>query len=45
MSSSLRIRLIQLVPPTGLSRGRVDYRICAVDADWTGLRLTRQSSE
>jgi len=28
----------------GLAAGLVDYKICAVDSDWTGLKFTRKRS-
>ena len=29
----------------GLSAGLVDYKICSVDDDWSGLKFTRRSAE
>ena len=29
---------------TGLAAGLVDYKVCAVDADWTGLKFARKKS-
>jgi hypothetical protein len=28
----------------GLAAGLVDYKVCAVDADWSGLKFTRKKS-
>ena len=28
----------------GLDAGLVDYKVCAVDADWTGLKFARKKS-
>ncbi|MHC4515486.1 MAG: PleD family two-component system response regulator [Planctomycetota bacterium] len=33
----------QLVRKTGLATGLVDYKICAIDATWSGLRFARRS--
>lgn len=33
-----------LVRNTGLAAGLVDYKICAVDATWSGLKFTRRKS-
>lgn len=33
------------VRATGLRAGWVDYKICAVDADWTGLKFGRKKSK
>ncbi|MHC4077772.1 MAG: PleD family two-component system response regulator [Planctomycetota bacterium] len=33
----------QLVRKTGLAAGLVDYKICAIDATWSGLRFARRS--
>jgi len=32
------------VRATGLAAGLVDYKICAVDSDWTGLKFARKKS-
>lgn len=32
----------QEIRESGLSRGLVDYKVCAVDADWSGLLFTRR---
>ncbi len=32
----------QEIRETGLARGLVDYKVCAVDADWSGLLFTRR---
>ena len=32
----------QYVRETGLAAGLVDYKICAVDATWSGLLFTRR---
>jgi hypothetical protein len=34
----------QDVRATGLAAGLVDYKICAVDSDWTGLKFARKKS-
>lgn len=34
----------QDVRALGLASGLVDYKICAVDSDWTGLKFTRKKS-
>jgi hypothetical protein len=33
----------QVVREIGLGSGLVDYKVCSVDATWTGLRFTRRS--
>ncbi len=39
-ASSLQTDLTQNdVRQTGLASGLVDYKICAVDADWSGLKF------
>ena len=44
-SSGVRTDLTQqVVRRTGLESGLVDYKICAVDDVWSGLRFTRRSS-
>lgn len=44
-ASALQSDLTQpVVRRTGLARGLVDYKVCAVDADWTGLRFARRKS-
>jgi hypothetical protein len=32
------------VRAAGLAAGLVDYKICAVDSDWTGLKFARKKS-
>ena len=32
------------VRAVGLAAGLVDYKICAVDADWTGLKFARKKN-
>ena len=29
----------------GLAAGLVDYKVCAIDATWTGLRFARRKTE
>ena len=31
-----------VVRKTGLAAGLVDYKVCSIDATWTGLRFTRR---
>jgi hypothetical protein len=31
-----------VVRQTGLDSGLVDYKVCAIDSTWTGLRFTRR---
>ena len=33
------------VRAAGLSAGLVDYKLCSVDDDWSGLKFTRRSAE
>ena len=33
-----------VVRQTGLAHGLVDYKICAVDATWSGLKFSRRKS-
>ena len=35
----------QYVRETGLAAGLVDYKICAVDATWSGLLFTRRKRQ
>ena len=35
----------QVVRGTGLATGLVDYKICAVDATWSGLLFTRRKAK
>ncbi len=43
-SSGVKSDLTQIVVRrTGLDRGLVDYKVCAIDATYTGLRFTRRS--
>jgi hypothetical protein len=30
------------VRKAGLAAGLVDYKVCAIDADWSGLRFARR---
>jgi hypothetical protein len=32
------------VRAAGLEAGLVDYKVCAVDADWSGLKFARKKS-
>ncbi|MDA2937482.1 hypothetical protein MYX75_04365 [Acidobacteria bacterium AH-259-A15] len=34
-----------IVRQAGLAAGLVDYKVCAIDATWTGLRFTRRKSK
>ena len=34
-----------IVRRTGLAAGLVDYKVCAVDETWSGLRFTRRKPE
>ena len=34
-----------LVRQAGLAHGLVDYKICAIDATWSGLKFARRKSE
>ena len=34
-----------VVRRTGLDAGLVDYKICAIDADWSGLKFTRRKAK
>jgi hypothetical protein len=44
-SSGVQSDLTQAsVRETGLAAGLVDYKVCAVDATWSGLRFTRRNS-
>jgi hypothetical protein len=43
-ASGVKSDLTQIVVRrTGLDRGLVDYKVCAIDATYTGLRFTRRS--
>ncbi|MCI0693450.1 hypothetical protein L0337_15770 [candidate division KSB1 bacterium] len=45
-TSSLRADLTQqVVRQTGLAEGLVDYKICAIDATWSGLLFTRRKAQ
>jgi hypothetical protein len=45
-SSSLRTDLTQqVVREAGLVEGLVDYKICAIDATWSGLLFTRRKAQ
>jgi hypothetical protein len=33
-----------VVREVGLAAGLVDYKVCAVDATWSGLRFTRRKT-
>jgi hypothetical protein len=35
----------KIVRETGLANGLVDYKICAIDADWSGLLFKRRETE
>jgi hypothetical protein len=44
-TSSLRTDLTQqVVREAGLAKGLVDYKICAIDATWSGLLFTRRKA-
>jgi hypothetical protein len=34
-----------VVRKTGLASGLVDYKVCSIDATWTGLRFTRRAAK
>jgi hypothetical protein len=34
-----------IVRGTGLDAGLVDYKVCAIDATYTGLRFTRRKAK
>lgn len=45
-TSSLRTDLTQpVVREAGLAKGLVDYKICAIDATWSGLLFTRRKAK
>jgi hypothetical protein len=45
-TSRLRTDLTQqVVRKNGLAKGLVDYKICAIDATWSGLLFTRRKAQ
>ena len=45
-SSGVATDLSQVVVrKVGMASGLVDYKVCSIDATWTGLRFTRRKSK